>query len=166
MLFVTFPFLFLCLFIATFDTKSSGLFLQKRVGEQAKVFLIFKVRTISSNGTVSVFGNMLRKYKLDELPQLCNILLGQMSFVGPRPDLEGFADVLVGNDRLILSIRPGLTCPASIKYKNEEAMLAKQKDPEKYNKEVIWRDKVAMNIEYIQNWSFKRDIACLFQSIF
>jgi lipopolysaccharide/colanic/teichoic acid biosynthesis glycosyltransferase len=88
-----------------------------------------------------------------------------MSFVGPRPDVEGYADKLEGEDRIILSIRPGITGPASIKYKNEEEILAEQDNPKEYNDKVIWRDKVKINKEYIQNWSLNRDIKYIIKTV-
>jgi len=106
------------------------------------------------------------RYKLDELPQLVNVLLGDMSYVGPRPDIKGFADELEGEDRIILGIRPGVTGPATIKYKNEEELLALQDDPETYNRTIIWRDKVKINKKYIENWSFYLDLKYIIKSIF
>lgn len=107
----------------------------------------------------------MRRYKIDELPQLFNVLFGSMSFVGPRPDVPGFADKLRGEDRMILEIRPGITGPASLKYRNEEELLAKQKDPECYNKEIIWPDKVHINKIYMQEWSLKKDIEYILRTI-
>jgi lipopolysaccharide/colanic/teichoic acid biosynthesis glycosyltransferase len=89
-----------------------------------------------------------------------------MSFVGPRPDVPGFADMLTGDDRVILSVRPGITSPATLKYKNEEEVLAAQDDPEKYNREVLFPDKVKLNREYVENYSFINDIKYIFQTIF
>ena len=88
-----------------------------------------------------------------------------MSFVGPRPDIEGFADVLEGEDRIILEIKPGVTGPATIKYKNEEVLLSQQVDPENYNRTIIWKDKVEINKMYIKNWSFYLDLKYIIQSI-
>ncbi len=159
--------------IATIDTGQNGIFIQDRVGQHARVFKIFKIRTLKigkhSLGHLdkhaTVFGKFLRKYKLDELPQLFNVLFGDMSFVGPRPDVVGFADELEGEDRIILKIKPGVTGPATIKYKDEEALLALQDDPEKYNRTIIWKDKVEINKKYVQNWSFYLDLKCILKSI-
>jgi lipopolysaccharide/colanic/teichoic acid biosynthesis glycosyltransferase len=145
------------------------LFSQRRVGRHGKLFVMHKFRTMAVNhggSSISVkgesritpLGAVLRKYKLDELPELWNILKGDMSLVGPRPDVPGYADKLVGDDRLLLSIRPGLTGPASMKYSNEEEILALQSDPQKYNDEVLYPDKVRINLEYIRHWSFWLDL--------
>jgi len=101
---------------------------------------------------------LFRKTKLDELPQLIHVLLGQMSFVGPRPDVPGYADKLEGDDRIVLTVRPGITGPATLKYRDEESLLAAQEDPEPYNNEILWPDKVRLNREYVENWSFWRDL--------
>jgi lipopolysaccharide/colanic/teichoic acid biosynthesis glycosyltransferase len=162
--------IFIAFLIASIETRSFGLFVQKRVGKDGKLFNVYKIKTMrkidgvdttitaSNDLRITKSGKFLRNTKIDELPQLFNVLMGDMSFVGPRPDVEGYADKLEGDDRMILSIRPGITGPASLKYKNEEALLAKQKDPKYYNDTVIWPDKVKINKEYIQNWSFKKDL--------
>lgn len=164
--------------IASVETKSNGFFIQKRVGKDGKVFNVIKIKTMKPveglNSTVTTSndlritksGKFFRKTKIDELPQLINVLLGQMSFVGPRPDVPGYADKLIGEDRIILSVRPGITGPATIKYKNEEELLARVEDPEKYNKEVIYPDKVRINKEYVQNYSFWKDIMYIIKTIF
>jgi lipopolysaccharide/colanic/teichoic acid biosynthesis glycosyltransferase len=149
--------------LASIDTRSSGFFIQKRVGRNSRTFKVIKIKTMRSNkdltttvttsydARITKLGVFFRKTKIDELPQLVNVLLGQMSFVGPRPDVPGFADLLQGDDKLILSIRPGITGPATLQYRTEEEQLAKQVDPEKYNREVIFPDKVRINLNYIQN---------------
>ena len=111
-------------------------------------------------------GRFLRRYKLDELPGLINVLLGQMSLVGPRPDVPGYADKLVGSDRVILKLRPGITGPASLKYANEEEILAMQKDPKAYNDKIIYPDKVRINMDYYNNQSIWLDIKIIFATIF
>jgi len=152
----------LCLILASVDTLSFGLFLQKRIGQYGKPFNIFKIRTINDKtGHISKFGMFLRKSKIDELPQLVNILFGQMSFVGPRPDIPGYYDKLEGEDRKILELKPGLISKAALKYYNEEALLKKQADPLKYNDEIIFPDKVRMNLEYYYNRSFAEDLRIL-----
>jgi lipopolysaccharide/colanic/teichoic acid biosynthesis glycosyltransferase len=110
-------------------------------------------------------GNFLRRFKLDELPQLINVFVGDMSFVGPRPDVVGFADRLKGEDRIILNVRPGITGPATLKYRDEEKILARQEDPDKYNEEVIFPDKVRINREYVKNYGFWKDIGYIIETI-
>ena len=167
----------LLIIIASISTGQFGLFSQQRVGRHAKLFKIFKIRTMKhpndenfitlrDDARLSAFGKMIRKYHLDELPQLFNVLIGDMSFVGPRPDVVGYADLLQGEDRIILSVRPGITGPATIKFKNEEVLLAQQIDPLKYNDSVIWQEKVRMNKEYIKNWTFLGDLNFIFKTIF
>ena len=169
--------IFLAWLVASIETKSNGFFLQKRVGKDGRLFDIIKIKTMkkvdgvdttitsADDIRITKSGKFFRKTKIDELPQFFNIFKGDMSFVGPRPDVEGYADKLEGEDRIILSVKPGITGPASIKYKNEEEILAKQKDAKKYNDEVIWRDKVKINKEYIQNQSLLKDIEYLIKTI-
>ena len=107
----------------------------------------------------------LRKYKIDEIPELFNVLVGDMSFVGPRPDVPGYADLLKGNDRNILKLRPGITSLASIKYSNEEQLLMVQKDPIAYNNDVIFPDKVKMNLNYYENNNIWIDIKIIFATL-
>ncbi len=163
--------------IASIETKRNGLFMQERIGRRGNPFLVFKIRTMrpiegiestvttSTDVRITKSGAFFRKTKIDELPQLFNVLFGTMSFVGARPDVPGFADQLEGEDRVILELAPGITGPSSLKYKDEEALLAKQKDPEKYNREVIWPDKVAINKMYLENWSLKKDIEYIIKTI-
>ena len=126
------------------------------------------LNTISVRGDdrITLFGKFLRRYKLDELPELWNVVNGEMSLVGPRPDVPGYADNLQNNDRLVLKMRPGITGPASIKYANEELLLSKQDNPRKYNDEVIFPDKVRINLEYYNNRSLYLDIKIIFATIF
>jgi lipopolysaccharide/colanic/teichoic acid biosynthesis glycosyltransferase len=152
------------------------IFKQKRVGQHGKLFTMYKFRTMvngASGSTISVAGEnritplgaVLRKYKLDELPELWNVLIGDMSFVGPRPDVPGYADKLTGEDRKILVLRPGITGPASLKYRNEEYLLSLQSDPQKYNDEVIFPDKVRINLHYLKNWSFGYDLKLIIYTV-
>jgi lipopolysaccharide/colanic/teichoic acid biosynthesis glycosyltransferase len=120
----------------------------------------------ANNPRITKIGRFLRKTKLDELPQLWNVLLGNMSFVGPRPDVPGFADKLQGEDRIVLSIRPGITGPASLAFRNEEELLAQQENPEQYNREIIWPEKVRINKEYIRNYSLWLDIKIIWKTVF
>lgn len=164
---------------AAVDTHSTGFFVQERVGLKGRRFRVIKLRTMkvdsSSNTTVTIssdpritkLGAMLRKYKLDELPQLWNVLKGDMSFVGPRPDVPGYADRLPEEERVILlSVRPGITGPATLIYRNEEELLASQVDPQKYNDQVIYPDKVRINLQYIQNWRFRDDLRYIWKTVF
>lgn len=153
------------------------IFTQQRVGKDGKLFTMYKFRSMTvghGGSSVSVAGETritplgakLRKYKLDELPELWNVLIGEMSFVGPRPDVPGYADKLTGSDRIVLKLKPGITGPASLKYRNEEEILAKQSDPIKYNDEVIYPDKVRININYMKHWSFLLDLKIIIYTIF
>ncbi len=151
----------LLIFIAYFDT-GKGLFLQKRIGQYGKAFTIYKIRSLHLRfGVISTYGKFLRKSKLDELPQLMNILLGEMSFVGPRPDLPGYYDTLQGEERKILELKPGLFSLAALKYYNEEALLNDQTDSLKFNDEVIFPDKVRMNLDYYYKKSLREDFRIL-----
>lgn len=163
--------------VASVETKSFGLFIQKRVGRDGRLFNIFKIKTMRkvegiehTNTTthdprITKSGKFFRTTKIDELPQFFNVLFGSMSFVGPRPDVEGYADKLQGEDRIILSIRPGITGPASLKYKKEEEILAQQSNPQEYNDKVIWVDKININREYIKTWSFKKDMLYIIKTV-
>lgn len=160
------PLMIILLAVAAADTRSGGIFLQRRVGQSGKIFTIYKFRTIRRNETgYSVTGAFLRKFKLDELPQLFNILKGEMSFVGPRPDVEGYYDRLSGNDRKVLRLKPGITSEASIKYSNEEALLKTQKHPLQYNDEVVFPDKIKMNLHYLEHMSFSGDMKILMRTV-
>ena len=152
------------------------LFRQKRVGQYGELFTMVKFRsmTVAHGGSsisvagesrITPLGAKLRKYKLDELPELWNVLIGDMSFVGPRPDVPGYADKLVGEDREILQLKPGITGPASLKYRNEEEILASVEDPIRYNDEVIFPDKVRINREYMEEWSFWGDIRIILKTV-
>ena len=123
------------------------------------------VVTTTYDPRITLFGRFWRKTKLDELPQLINIVKGDMSFVGPRPDVPGFADKLSGDDLVVLSIRPGITGPATIKYRNEEDLLAAQNNPEKFNQEVIFPDKVKINKDYVENYHFFKDLYYIYKTI-
>jgi len=174
---ITWWLMVLAWFVASVETRSNGLFMQKRVGKEGKPFFVYKIKTMKpvkgiettvttgEDSRITSSGAFFRKTKIDELPQCFNVLFGTMSFVGSRPDVPGFADKLEGEDRIILSLRPGITGPASLKYKDEEELLAKQKDPERYNREVIWPDKVKINKMYIKHWSFKKDIDYLIRTV-
>lgn len=151
--------------LAKIDTKASGVFVQKRVGQHEKIFKIYKIRTINQKTkNIGALGKFLRKSKLDELPQLLNVLVGDMSLVGPRPDIPGYYDKLEGEARKILELKPGITCLASIKYRNEEYFLSKQENPLRYNDEVLFPDKVKMNLEYYYNRTFFLDLRIIIKT--
>jgi len=161
--------------IAGISTNQNGFFTQTRVGQFGKPFNIYKIRSLKGKYHKDIFemqknetyfGSWLRKTKFDEIPQIFNVLIGNMSFVGPRPDVLGYADKLVGDDRVILSLKPGITGPATLKYKYEDSILREQKDPKNYNDTVIWPDKVRLNKMYLKNYTFKKDLMYLYQSIF
>lgn len=170
--------------VAVMTPGGPVIFSQKRVGKGGKLFTIRKFRTMTANhggSSVSVAGESritslgakLRHYKLDELPELWNVLKGDMSFVGPRPDVPGYADQLKGEDREVLKLRPGITGPATLKYRDEEDLLARvvkegidgYTDPVKYNDEVIFPDKVRLNRFYLNHYSFWSDIKMLFATV-
>ena len=165
-------------------------FVQKRVGKDGKLFACHKFRTmtVKHNGsTVSVagdsritpFGATLRHYKLDELPGLWDVLIGNMSFVGPRPDVPGYADKLIGDDRDVLKLRPGITGPATLKYRLEDEMIGEyvakrqavgdtrpmQEIAIEYNDTVIYPDKVRLNCYYYRHYSFVKDIEMIFATV-
>ena len=151
--------------IATIDTKKSGVFGQERIGQYGKHFKILKIRIYNEYGVLTGYGKFLNDNKLNEILQLFNVLIGDMSFVGPRPDLPGFADKLKGDDRIVLSIKPGITGPATITFINEDKLLKNEIDHQKYNNEVIWAEKIRLNKEYIVNYNFFNDIKYLFKTI-
>lgn len=161
-----FPVLLICLILATSDTHSTGIFLQKRIGQFGKPFIIFKLRTMhTKTNKISGIGTFLRKYKLDEFLQLFNVLQGKMSVVGPRPDVSGYYDKLEGEDRKILELKPGLTSLAAIKYANEEELLAQQENPLKFNDEVLFPDKVKMNLDYYDHRTFLGDLKIIGETV-
>ena len=163
--------------VATLETHQNGLFRQARVGRHGETFDVWKLRTMkevpgvdtvvttSHDVRITRSGAVLRALKLDELPQLVNVLRGEMSLVGPRPDVPGFADRLEGADRIVLSVRPGITGPAALAYRHEEEILAKVSDPERYNRDVIWPDKVRINRAYVEHYRFSDDLRCLVNTL-
>ncbi len=166
--------------IVKFTSKGPVFYIAPRVGQFGKLFNLYKFRTMFVNadkekeGSITVdgdrritpIGRILRKTKIDELPSLLNVLKGEMSFVGPRPDVKGYADSLTGKDRLILNLKPGITGPATLKYANEEDILATVDDPIRYNNEVIFPDKVRINISYLDSISLFTDLKFIFRTIF
>lgn len=169
-LIVTAPIMAMGVVAATVSTRQWGVFSQERIGLHGRPFRVHKVRsmrrvdgltTTVTTGTdprITRVGAWLRRLKIDELPQLVNVVRGEMSLVGPRPDVTGWADALEGEDRVVLSVRPGITGPASVAYRHEEDLLAAAEDPEAYNRDVIWPDKVRLNREYVEHWSLRADL--------
>lgn len=203
-LFFLWPFLIVVgIFIKIKMPGGPAIFTQKRVGKGGKLFTCHKFRSMTvkhSGSTVSVagdsritpFGAILRHYKIDELPGLWDVLIGNMSFVGPRPDVPGYADKLQGDDRIVLKLRPGITGPATLKYRLEDEMIAtyvdskfeeikerveiskltdrelmamKQKWAEEYNDNIIYPDKVRINKYYYEHYSFVKDIKMILCTI-
>lgn len=165
---------------ASVDTRAGGFFRQERIGRGGRPFRVVKLRTMrvpaagDGPGTtvttardprITRLGRLLRRSKLDELPQLWNVLVGDMSLVGPRPDVPGFMDALEGDDRILLTLRPGITGPATVKYADEETLLASVEDPERYNREVVFPDKVRLNRAYLAHWSLAEDLRLLWRTL-
>jgi lipopolysaccharide/colanic/teichoic acid biosynthesis glycosyltransferase len=155
------------------STGASGLFRQTRVGQSGRPFEILKLRTMWPTGptetTVTVAGDsritklgaFLRRTKLDELPQLINVLRGQMSLVGPRPDVIDFVDLASPQVQVVLSVRPGITGPASLVFRDEENLLAQQEDPEAFNLQWLVPAKTRINEHYVRTWRMRRDLRYL-----
>ncbi len=177
-LFLLIPLLVSLSLLIKFTSKGTIFFIQERVGENGVFFKMIKFRSMQmiqdTDSIISVKGDMrvtkvgsfLRRYKLDELPELWNVLVGDMSLVGPRPDVPGYADLLIGEDRNILKLKPGITGPASLKYANEEEILARQENPKDYNDEIIYPDKVRINLDYYYQSNLWIDIKIIFATIF
>ncbi|KAB0460947.1 sugar transferase [Vibrio kanaloae] len=176
-LLVLWPIIFLGWIFASWSTKSNGFFLQDRVGLNGTIFKVIKLKTMSDTpnhsssvtalnvNRITACGSILRKYKIDELPQLINVLLGHMSFVGPRPDVPGYADKLIGDDRTILKVKPGITGYATLYFKYEEEILLSTKDASDFNNEVMFPLKVKLNCMYIRNKSTLFDIDIILQTV-
>jgi len=156
---------------------SPVLFRQKRVGQNGELFTIYKFRTMTNRPTagtsitvagdarVTAFGKWLRRFKLDELPQLLNVLKGDMSFVGPRPDVPGYLDRLQGEEARLRELRPGITGPASLAFRNEEDLLAEAPDPVAFNDRVLFPEKVRLNLEYMKRISFSSDVGYILKTM-
>lgn len=176
-LLILFPLFIVIALIIKITSKGPVLFRQKRVGQYGKLFTIYKFRSMVVNNDdtnisvlgdsrITALGKFLRKHKLDELPELWNIFRGDMSFVGPRPDVPGYADRLTGNLKRLLDYKPGITGPATLIYSNEEEMLAKTDNPKKFNDEVLYPEKVRINLEYFENSTFFSDIKIILNTVF
>jgi lipopolysaccharide/colanic/teichoic acid biosynthesis glycosyltransferase len=163
--------------IVRLTSKGPALYRQKRVGRGGALFTVRKFRTMSEghgdptpvtvrgDSRITGVGRVLRRFKLDEYPQLWNVLVGEMSLVGPRPDVPGYYDKIVGEGRIVLEMRPGITGPATIKYANEEELLAAQADPVRFNDEVIFPDKVRINLEYMEKCTFWGDLGWIWKTV-
>lgn len=171
-------FVFLSLWVGL-GSKGGVFYKQKRVGRFNKDFTLYKFRSMKvgadkkglltiggKDSRVTKAGFFIRKYKLDELPQLLNVLKGDMSFVGPRPEVRKYVDMYTERQLKVLDVRPGITDLASIKYRNENDLLATADNPEKYYIDVVMQDKLALNLQYIETRTFFGDIKLIFRTIF
>lgn len=175
---ITFPLVLFIALVLIFTQGFPIFYVQERVGYKGKIFKMVKFRTMRKNADstntitikgdrrVTPIGAWLRRYKLDELPELWHVMVGQMSMVGPRPDVKKYAERLKGEERKILNLRPGITGPATLKYLNEEELLAQQPDPISYNDNVIFPDKVRINMEYYKRYNLWLDLKYIFATIF
>ena len=171
LLIVLMPILLLVAIVIPLTSGVPVFYIQERIGQNAKPFKLIKFRTMKGEeespvaaaelNRITRVGRWLRRTKIDELPELLNIFVGDMSFVGPRPDVAGYADKLEGDDRRLLTMKPGLTGVASLKYRNEEDLLAAQPNPQEYNDKVIWPDKVRLNLLYMERQSLWLDVKVL-----
>ncbi len=160
------PIIIIVWVLSSFDTNSSGLFFQKRIGQFGNSFTIYKFRTMHfKSQKISNLGSGLLASKLDELPQLFNVIIGNMSIVGPRPDITGYYDKLEGTDKKVLELKPGITSMAAIIYENEEAILSGLDNPLEYNDKVIFPEKVKLNLEYYHNRSIWVDVNVIFKTL-
>ena len=168
---VLLPVLLLVAIVILVANGAPVMYVQERIGQDGKPFKLIKFRTMNGNekspiaaselNRITRVGRWLRRTKIDELPELLNIFIGDMSFVGPRPDVAGYADKLEGDDRRMLTMKPGLTGVSSLKYRNEEDLLAAQPNPQEYNDKVIWPDKVRLNLLYMERQSLWLDAKVL-----
>ena len=161
------------------DSKGPVFYRQVRVGYKNKDFRIFKFRSMrvgADKGSLVTIGGhdprvtrsgyFIRKFKFDELPQLINVFLGDMSLVGPRPEVRHYVDYWTPEQMHVLDVRPGITDPASIKFRNENELMEKAEDPEKYYIEVIMQEKIKLYLEYVEKHSFLYDIGLIFKTFF
>lgn len=171
-------FVFLSLWVGL-GSKGGVFYKQKRVGRFNKDFTLYKFRSMrvgadkkglltigGKDSRVTKAGFFIRKYKLDELPQLLNVLKGDMSFVGPRPEVRKYVDMYTERQLKVLDVRPGITDLASIKYRNENDLLAAADNPEQYYIDFVMQDKLALNLQYIETRTFLGDIKLIFRTIF
>lgn len=172
------PILLIVAIAIKIDSKGDVLFLQKRVGRKGRPFYIYKFRTmvtdaeklgkqitVGKDNRITKVGDFLRKYKIDELPQLINVVKGDMSLVGPRPEVPRYVELYTEEERKVLDIRPGITDLASLRYKDENEILGKVENPEEYYINVIMKDKLKLNLEYIEKSNIIFDISLIFKTI-
>lgn len=172
------PILLIVAIAIKIDSKGNVLFLQKRVGRNGKPFYIYKFRTmvtdaeklgkqitVGKDNRITKVGAFLRKYKIDELPQLLNVVKGDMSLVGPRPEVPRYVELYSEEERRVLEVRPGITDLASLRYKDENDILGKVENPEEYYINVIMKDKLKLNLEYIEKSNILLDISLIFKTI-
>ena len=171
------PFILIAFIIVSFETKSFGFYAQKRVGLNGRIFTLYKLKTMydtkesstctaSNDKRISKFGKILRRFKIDEIPQMFNVLKGEMSLVGPRPDVPSFTNTLIGDQIRILSVKPGITGPASLIFRHEELILSRVPDPESYSLNILWPQKVNINLIYIKKKSIYHDLKLIMKTIF
>jgi len=173
------PILVIIAVLIKLDSPGQVFFKQKRVGLKGKDFLIYKFRTmivdaekygkqitVGGDSRITKVGAFIRKYKIDELPQLINVVKGEMSLVGPRPEVPRYVELYTEEQRRVLDVRPGITDIASIKYMDENDLLASAENPEEYYINVIMPDKLRLNLEYIRNSNLINDIKTIFKTIF
>jgi len=171
------PVMALVALVVRLTSPGPALFVQTRIGRHGRPFRCFKFRTMRSGGAelgtittasdsrITPAGRILRNWKLDELPQLWNVFTGRMAFVGPRPDVPGYADQLQGDDRQVLDLLPGITGPATLLFRDEEKLLALASDPKAFNDQVIYPEKLRINREYLRTGSFWRDIGFIVATV-
>ena len=172
------PILLIVAIAIKIDSKGDILFLQKRVGRKGKPFYIYKFRTmvtdaeklgkqitVGKDNRITKVGAFLRKYKIDELPQLLNVVKGEMSLVGPRPEVPRYVELYTEEEKKVLDIRPGITDLASLRYKDENDILGKVENPEEYYINIIMKDKLKLNLEYIEKSNILFDISLIFKTI-
>lgn len=178
-LIITFPLFVLLIMVVKFDSPGPAFYSQKRIGKDGRIFKLFKFRTMhvhadrlqaitvgARDRRITGAGYYLRKFKVDELPQLINVLKGDMSLVGPRPELKKFVDLYSADQLKVLSVRPGITDPASIAFRNENELLEGKDDPIQYYIAEIMPRKLALNLAYIENRSIFFDVRIIFLTIF
>ena len=178
LVFLSWLFVFVALWVGL-SSRGGVFYRQRRVGRCNRDFTIYKFRSMRVNsdsqglltiggrdGRITKAGVFIRKYKLDELPQLFNVLRGDMSFVGPRPEVRKYVELYTEEQKKVLTVRPGITSLSSIKYRNENEILSRSDNPEQYYIDVIMQDKLAIELDYLEQRSLLTDIKVIFQTIF